>query len=65
MTFHHGLSPDAREIDPDDRAARADALDGDLGPAAGGATRIDHPAARPNSRKRSSNSISLKAARDR
>jgi hypothetical protein len=53
-----------REIDPDDRAARADALDGDLGPAAGGATQIDHPAARQQ-QPRSSNSISLKAARDR
>jgi hypothetical protein len=40
--YRRGLS----EIDPDDRAARADALDGDLGPAARRATEVDHPAAR-------------------
>ena len=35
-----------REIHPDDNAARADALDGDLRPAARRTAEIDHPAAR-------------------
>ena len=33
-------------IDPHDGTAGSDAIDRDLGPAAGGATQIDHPAAR-------------------